>query len=134
YELLEKEEAADDVNDIDEESEEEEEECEEERDARQQEIENYENALSETRDNHLRAFNQFHSTLKSDIYTLLFGMGSFEGSPDNDGPNSAMDYNDQMARIIDNINFDNIEVDEESRSEIEKLEKMILEEDFFLDI
>lgn len=100
---------------------------------KEQEIENYENALSELSDDHLAAFEQFRS-IQSTINDQLFGFGPLEGSPDNYGPNSAMDYNDRMSDIMGDLNFDGIDLSDEAREEIEKLENMILDDAFFNEI
>lgn len=105
----------------------------EENEEEQQEIENYENALDELKGDHLDKFDKFRST-RSTINRLLFGTGPAAGSPDNFGPSSAMDYNDQMADIMGDINFEDFDIGEEAREEIEKMENMILDENFFDDI
>ncbi|MBP1968649.1 hypothetical protein J2Z83_000741 [Virgibacillus natechei] len=99
----------------------------------QQKIENYEDALSELKGDHLDEFDKFRST-QSEINRLLFGTGPAAGSPDNFVPSSAMDYNDQMADIMGDINFEDFYIGEEAQEEIDKMENMILDTDFFNDI
>ncbi|TFJ91204.1 hypothetical protein [Lentibacillus salicampi] len=105
----------------------------EENEEEQQEIENYEKALSELKGDHLDKFDKFRST-RSTINRLLFGTGPAAGSPDNYGPSSAMDYNDQMSDIMGDINFEDFDIDEQAQEEIDKMENMILDEAFFDDI
>ncbi|GGK09493.1 hypothetical protein GCM10007063_34960 [Lentibacillus kapialis] len=105
----------------------------EENEEEQQEIDNYDKALNQLKDNHLNKFNKFRSA-QSTINRLLFGTGPAAGSPDNFGPSSAMDYNEQMKDIIGDINFEDFDIGEEAREEIEKMENMILDTDFFNDI
>ncbi|MFD0951691.1 hypothetical protein [Virgibacillus natechei] len=75
----------------------------------QQEIENYENALNELNDDHMGEFDKFRST-QPEINRLLFGTGPAAGSPNNSGPSSAMDYNDQMVDIMGDINFKDFDI------------------------
>ena len=98
----------------------------------EEEIENYENALKGLKSNHLDLFDKFKS-IKGTINKEIFGF-VVPGSPDNYGPASAKDYNDKIEEIMEEINFDDFELDDKDKEEIEKMKNMVMRDEFFNDI